>query len=172
VQQPYGFDVQRTLPTVRWLNEQLRTFDPRLLADLIAQTIQALLQEIPGLGEVVSFDVTHIYAHVKQNNLRQYVKDRYNPDLQPKGHPDCRLGVKKSTNQEQAHGSTKEVKEYLWGYGLGLATAYIPGYGDVILALHTQTFNENDISYFVPLYIQLIAHLGFFPTYLAADAAK
>ncbi len=91
VQQPYGFDVQRTLPTVRWLNEQLRTFDPRLLADLFAQTIQALLQEIPGLGEVVSFDVTHIYAHVKQNNLRQYVKERYNPDLQPKGDPDCRM---------------------------------------------------------------------------------
>ena len=91
VQQPYGFDVQRTLPTVRWLNEQLRTFDPRLLADLFAQTIQALLQEIPGLGEVVSFDVTHIYAHVKQNNLRQYVKERYHPDRQPKGDPDCRM---------------------------------------------------------------------------------
>ena len=81
----------------------------------------------------------------------------------------CR--VKKSSNQEQADGSTKEVKEYLWGYGLGLATAYLPNYGDVILALHTQTFNENDITYFVPLYIQLVAHLGFFPTYLAADAA-
>jgi len=171
VQQPYGFDVQRTLPTVRWLNEQLRTFEPRLLADLFAQTIQALLQEIPGLGEIVSFDVTHIYANVKQNNLRQYVKERYNPDLQPKGDPDCRLGVKRSTNQEQADGSTTEKKEYLWGYGLGLATAYLPNYGDVILALHTQTFNENDITYFVPLSIQLIAHLGFFPTYLAADAA-
>src|SRR5207248_6771430 len=44
-------------------------------------------------------------------------------------------------------------------------------YGDVILALHTQTFNENDITYFVPLSIQLVAHLGFFPSYLAADAA-
>ena len=81
----------------------------------------------------------------------------------------CR--VKKSSNQEQADGSTKEVKEYLWGYGLGLATAYLPNYGDVILALHTQTFNENDITYFVPLSIQLVAHLGFFPSYLAADAA-
>src|SRR5258708_5228356 len=91
VQEPYGFDVQRTLPTVRWLNEQLRTFDPRLLADLFAQTVQALLQEIPGLGEVVSFDVTHIYAHVKENNLRQYIKERYHPDLQPKGDPDCRM---------------------------------------------------------------------------------
>src|SRR6266567_6014509 len=89
----------------------------------------------------------------------------------PKVIPIVGCRVKKSSNQEQADGSTKEVKEYLWGYGLGLATAYLPNYGDVILALHTQTFNENDITYFVPLYIQLIAHLGFFPTYLAADAA-
>jgi hypothetical protein len=171
VQQPYGFDVQRTLPTVRWLNSQLRTFDPRLLADLFAQTVQALLQEIPGLGEVVSFDVTHIYANVRENNLRQYVTERYNPDLQPTGDPDCRLGVKRSTNQEQADGSTTEKKEYLWGYGLGLASAYIPDYGDVVLAQYTQPFNENDITYFVPLYIQTIAHLGFFPTHITADAA-
>src|SRR6266699_716714 len=171
VQQPYGFDVERTLPTVRWLNEQLRTFDLPLLADLFAQTVQALLQEIPGLGEVVSFDVTHIYANVKENNLRQYVKERYNPDLQPTGDPDYRLGLKRSTNQEQADGSTTEKKEYLWGYGLGLASAYIPDYGDVVLAQFTQPFNENDITSFVPLYIQTVAHLGFFPTYLAADAA-
>jgi len=143
VAQPYGFDVQRTLPTVRWFNEQLRTFDPRLLADLFAQTVQALLQEIPGLGEVVSFDVTHIYAHVKENNLRQYVKERYHPDLQPRGDPDCRLGVKRSTNQEHADGSSSEEKEYLWGYGLGLASAYIPDYGDVVLAEYTQPFNEG-----------------------------
>lgn len=171
VQQPYGFDVQRTLPTVRWLNEQLRTFDPRLLADLFEQTVQALLHEIPGLGEVVSFDVTHIYANVKENNLRQYVKERYNPDLQPKGDPDCRLGVKRSTNQEQADGSTTEEKEYLWGYGLGLASAYVPDYGDVVLAEYTQPFNENDITYFLPLYIQSVAHLGGFPTHITADAA-
>jgi len=128
-------------------------------------------QALPGLGEVVSFDVTHLYANVKENNLRHYVKERYNPHLQPKGDPDCRLGVKRSTNQEQADGSTTEEKEYLWGYGLGLASAYIPDYGDVVLAQYTQPFNENDITYFVPLYIQTVAHLGFFPTHITADAA-
>jgi hypothetical protein len=171
VQQPYGFKVERTLPTVRWLNEQLRTFDSRLLADLFEQTVQALQQEIPGLGDIVSFDVTHIYANVKENNLRQYIKDRYNPDLQPKGDPDCRLGVKRSSNQEQADGSTTQEKEYLWGYGLGLASATTLEYGDVVLAEYTQPFNENDITYFVPLYTQPVAHLGFFPTHITADAA-
>jgi hypothetical protein len=171
VKQPYGFVVQQTVPSVRWLNAQLRTLDQRLLADLLAQSVQALQQEIPGLGEVIAFDVTHIYAHVKENNLRAYVKERYNKEQQPKGDPDCKLGVKRSTNQEQPDGSTKEVKEYLWGYGSGIASATTPDYGDVVLAEYTQPFNENDITYFVPLYIQAVATMGFLPTHIGADAA-
>jgi hypothetical protein len=41
----------------------------------------------------------------------------------------------------------------------------------VVFADLTQTFNENDITYFVPLYIQTVATLGFFPTHITADAA-
>src|SRR6266567_2321680 len=148
VGQPYGFDVERTVPTV-----------------------QDLCAEIPGLGETVAFDVTHLYASVQENNLRAYVKERYHKDHQPKGDPDCKLGVKRSTNKEQADGSTKEEKEYLWGYGSGVASATIPGYGDVVLAEYTLPFNENDITYFVPLYIRTVATLGFFPTHITADAA-
>lgn len=171
VEQPYGFVVQQTVPTVRWLNAPLHLLDRRLFADLFAQTVSALQQEIPGLGEVVAFDVTHIYAHVKENNLRQYVTERYNPEHQPLGDPDCRLGVKRSTNKEQADGSTSEEKEYVWGYGSGIATATTPDYGDVVLAEYTQPFNENDITYFVPLYIQTVATLGRFPIHITADAA-
>jgi hypothetical protein len=63
--------------------------------------------------------------------------ERYNPDHQPKGDPDCKLGVKRSTNKEQPDGSTKKEKEYLWGYGSGVASATIPEYGDVILGEYT-----------------------------------
>src|SRR5690242_3226864 len=59
--QPYGFDVQRTVPSRRWLAEKLRQLDPFVLADLLQATIQALQEEIPGLGETVAFDVKHIY---------------------------------------------------------------------------------------------------------------
>ena len=135
-----------------------------MLQALLLETVQALRQEIPGLGEVVAFDVTHIYAWVKENNWRAYVTERFKKDQQPKGDPDCRLGVKKSINQQQADGSKKERKELLWGYGSGVATAIVAGYGDVILAEYTQPFNENDITYFVPLYIRTVATLGFFPT--------
>jgi len=170
-QAPYGFDVERTVPSARWLRYKQQSLDPCLLSALLSATVQALLGEIPGLGETVAFDVTHIYAWVKENNLRAYVANRYDPTHQPAGDPDCHLGVKRSTNKEQADGSTKEVKEYLWGYGSGVATSTDPVYGDVIVAEVTQPFNENDVTYFHPLYVQTVATLGFYPPNLTADAA-
>jgi len=171
LKEPYGFDVKKTVPSIRHLNNILRSLDSRLLADLFAQSVQALQAEIPGLGEVVAYDVKHIYANVKENNFRAYVAERFNKHQQPAGDPDCRLGVKTSTNQEQPDGSTKEKKELIWGYGSGVAAATDPVYGDVVLAEFTQPFNENDVTYFVPLYLQTVAMLNAFPTHITADAA-
>lgn len=171
LKEPYGFDVAKTVPSVRHLNNILRDLDPKLLANLLAQSVQALQEEIPGLGEVVAFDVKHIYANVKENNQRADVTERFKKDQQPKGDPDCKLGVKRSTNQEQPDGSTKEKKEYLWGYGSGVAAAITPDYGDVVLGEDTLPFNENDVTYFVPLYIQAVALLNIFPLHITADAA-
>jgi hypothetical protein len=127
--------------------------------------------EIPGLGETVSTDVKHICAWVKENNLKDYVTDRYNPARQPAGDPDCRLGVKRSSNQEKPDGQEEERKEYLWGYGTGIVAATDPRYGDVALAELTQPFNETDVSYFKPLQRRAVQALTFHPTHLAADAA-
>lgn len=171
IRHPYGFDVAKTVPSIRHLNHILRTLDPRLLALLLAQTVQVLQQEIPGLGEVVAFDVKHIYANVKENNFRAYVEERFKKDQHPKGDPDCRLGVKNSTNQVQPDGTSKEKKELIWGYGSGVAAAITADYGDVVLAEFTQPFNENDVTYFVPLYIQSVAILNCFPIHITADAA-
>ena len=168
---PYGFDVQRTVPSERWLREKQRTLDHRHLQDLFHATVHALQEEIPGLGEVVAFDVKHQYAWVRENNLRESIKDRFCKERQPRGDPDCRVGVKSSTNQEQADGSTKERKEYLWGYGSGIVSATIAGYGDVVLAEFTQPFNESDVSYYLPLFLQAVAVLGRFPQHVTADAA-
>lgn len=171
VTQPYGFDVQRTVPTARWLRQKQRTLEQSVLQALLYETVQALRAEIPGLGEIVAFDVTHIYAWVRENNPRVYVKGPFDVTYIPKGDPDCRLGVKKSSNQQQPDGSTKEKKESLFGYGSGVATCTDPIYGDIVLAEYTQPFNEGDITYFVPLYIRTVATLGFFPTHITADAA-
>ena len=167
----YGFDIQHTLPSRFWLGEKLRHLDPCLLQDLLAATVHALQAQIPGLGETVAFDVKHIYAWVQENNPRAYLKDRYDKTRQVPGDPDCKLGVKRSSNQEQPDGSTKEKKEYVWGYGSGVAAATTAGYGDVVLAEYTQPFNEGDVTYFEPLYHRTALSLGDFPTNMTADAA-
>jgi len=167
----YGFDVERTLPCRYWLGEKLRQLDRALLHDLLAATVTALQAEIPGLGEVVAFDVKHIYAWVKENNERVYVPERYDKTRIPAGDPDCKLGVKRSTNQEQPDGSTEEEKELIWGYGTGVATATIADYGDVVLAEYTQPLNAGDVTYFRPLYQQTVMALDQYPTHVTADAA-
>ncbi len=58
----YGFDPQKTLPCRYWFSQKLRTLDPALLQGLLQATVRDLQAEIPGLGEVVAFDVKHIYA--------------------------------------------------------------------------------------------------------------
>ena len=171
VTQPYGFDIERTVPSARWLREKQRTLEQSVLQVLLVEMVGALREAIPGLGEIVAFDVTHIYAWVRENNPRVYVTGPFDVTHIPKGDPDCRLGVKKSTNQEQPDGSTIEKKESLFGYGSGIATCTDPVYGDVILAEYTLPFNEGDVTYFPTLYLRTVATLGFFPTHITADAA-
>jgi hypothetical protein len=142
-----------------------------LLTDLLAATVAALKEEIPGLGEVIAFDVKHIYAWVKENNWRAYVADRYDKTRIPVGDPDCKLGVKRSTNKELSDGTTEEKKELIWGYGTGVAAAITPDYGDVVLAEYTQPFNTGDVTYFRSLFQQSVMALEHFPTHIAADAA-
>jgi hypothetical protein len=169
--QPYGFDVEQTVPCDRWLRHKQQSLDNTLLRALLRETVHALQQEIPGLGETVAVDVKHIYAWVQENNPKAYVSNRYDPDRQPRGDGDCRLGVKRSTNQEREDGTTTVRKEYVWGYGTGVVAATDPRYGDVVLADYTQPFNETDPTYYRPLYQRTVATLGFRPKNITADAA-
>ena len=173
ITQPYGFDVEETLPCDRWLRHKQQTMDNDILQALFRATVHELQAEIPGLGKTSVIDTKHIYAWVKENNPREFITERYNPEKQPTGDPDCRLGVKRSSNQEEDEPkqSAKVEKEYLWGYGTGIMAATHPQYGDVILAEYTLPFNEADSTYFTPLYDRLVATLGFRPSFFAADAA-
>jgi hypothetical protein len=126
---PFGFDVGRTVPSARWLRQQQRCFPLSVLQALLMQTVDVLREEIPGLGEVVAFDVTHIYAWVRENNPRVYVEGTFDVTHIPKGDPDCRLGVKKSSNQVQADGTVKTKKESVFGYGSGIAAIPLNSHG-------------------------------------------
>src|SRR2546422_131195 len=44
----YGFDVEKTGPTARWLRHQQQRLPPGLLHDLFVQTVHALPAEIPA----------------------------------------------------------------------------------------------------------------------------
>ena len=167
----YGFAVEKTVPGVEWLRDRLRSLDETFLHLVLNQTVHALQAEIPDLGRTVAFDVKHIYAWVQQNNPKAYVEQRFDPDKQPPGDRDCRLGVKRRSNQENPDGTKTGPAECLWGYGTGVASATSSRSGDVVLAEFTQTFNENDITYFRPLRERTITALGKRPRNITADAA-
>ena len=184
--QPYGFNVEQTVPCDRHLRHKLQTLPHALLQTVLEGTVQDLKAEIPELGESVAMDVKHIYAWVKENNPRQFVKERFDPHRQPKGDPDCKLGVKRSHNQERVSetptpavradkpatsSAKKEQKEFLWGYGTGIAVARHPTYGECVLAEQTQTFNRHDSTYYFPLIRQARERLQRPIRRFAADAA-
>lgn len=163
---PYGFDVTRTVPGDRWLRHQQQTIDQVMLTAVLADTVHTLHQHLPDLGETIAVDVTHLYAWVDENNPTADVAERHDPQRQPAGDPDCRLGAKC-----RANGKGAKVKEYLWGYGWGVVAATHPHAGDMVLAELTQPFNHQDVTVFHPVYAQVCGHLGRTPTNLAADAA-
>ncbi|MCB9418986.1 MAG: transposase [Ardenticatenaceae bacterium] len=167
--QAYGFDIERTVPTARWLREKQRRISNEMLQNLLRGTVKDLQVEIPDMAKTAAIDTKHIYAWVRENNLRDTVSNRYDPEKQLRGDRDCKLGVKRQRNQDE--GKEKEEKEYLWGYGTGVMAATDPLYGDVVLAEYTQPFNEADITYYPPLYERMTRNLGFIPDNFTADAA-
>jgi hypothetical protein len=117
---PYGFAVAKTVPPARWWRQQHHDLEQPVLPDWLAAPVRDLREEIPGLGEVVAFDVTPIYADVKENHSRVSVKDRFNKEPQPRGDRDCKLGVKKSTNRQPRRWRQKSRERiplgvWLWG---------------------------------------------------------
>lgn len=141
---------------------------------LLCGTVHALQDEIPGLGATVAVDVKHSYAWVEQNTPKAYVPARYDPERQPPGDPDCRLGVNTSSNQVRADGTTVQRKEYVWGYGRGVVAATDSADGAVVLA-EPSTPNRSTRSTPPTItpstYARAVATLGFRPANVTADAA-
>lgn len=80
---PYGFHVRQTVPCDRWLRSKLHALDRWDLHQLLQQTIHALQEEIPGLGETMAVDVKHIYSWFKENNPRVNILGRFFPKKRP-----------------------------------------------------------------------------------------
>ncbi len=63
------------------------------------------------------------------------------------------------------------VGEYYWGYASGVVTTKVAGWGEIVLAELTQTFDHGDTTYFFPLMAQVACRLGRQPRYGALDKA-
>lgn len=183
----WGFDVDASLPTQRHFTRMLRRVSNTSLQFLLDESVRLLQAElctvVDDFGQAVSLDTKHIIAWVKENNPKAYVKNRYDPEQQPPGDPDCKLGCKRKRNQHTAKetpetplkdavpAKTLQVGEYYWGYGSGVVATKVPGWGEFVLAELTQPFNCGDLSYFFPLMADVERRLGFRPRFGAFDAA-
>ena len=182
-------EFQTRLPHIRHSNRILRELPNTALQVLLDSSVGLLQAEIakiaPDFGQTISLDTKLILAWVKENNPKAYVKERYNPDKQPKGDLNARLGVKRRKNispgsqttpptpKDNPHpGSTVfSLAEYYWGYASGLVATKVPIWGEFVLAEMTQPFNKADVSYFFSLMAQVERRLGFRPHFGAFDAA-
>lgn len=172
---PYGFDVEASVPGRKQFGRVLRELPHGALDHLLSGVVTCLQAAAPEAKpcDTIALDTKHILAWVKENNPKAYVDGRYDPDRQPAGDGDCRLGCKRRHNtppEEAEPASTLSRGEYHWGYASGLAAAQIAGI-DVVLAERTDTFDHADITYFAPLMADVERRLGRRPSFGALDAA-
>jgi len=188
---PSGFDPLSSLPTPRHLTRMLREIPNSALQFLLTDSLRLIRQELRqhqvSVGECISLDTKHILAWVKENNPKAYVDQRFDKTQQPAGDPECKLGCKRRHNQRKKQplgqeapptpttnpkpGETVKLGEFYWGYGSGVVVSKVPGWGEVVIAELTQTFDHADVSYFFPLMSLTEQRLGFRPRFATFDAA-
>jgi hypothetical protein len=187
-QYTWGFDVRASLPTARHFTRMLRHVPNAQFQFLLDETVRLirleLSTEVDDFGECISLDTKNILAWVRENNPKDYIKDRYDKSKQPAGDPDCRLGCKRRRNQRASSkeppptppdnpvpANTISVGEYYWGYASGVVATKVPGWGEFVLAELTLPFDQPDVAYFHPLMAETERRLGFRPRWGALDAA-
>jgi len=196
--QPWGFDAARSVPSRKQLGRVLRELDHAALQFLLAASVQCIADALPpdsDFGDIIALDTKHIIAWVKENNLKTFVRNRYDKAQRPKGDPDCRLGCKRKENSApsaQGDGESRSAPdatpttegtpasetlpplskgEYYWGYASGVVVTKIEELAEVVLADLTQPFDQSDQSYFLPLMQRTENNLGRKPRFGALDKA-
>jgi hypothetical protein len=192
-QAKHGFSVEQTVPKRRHFSTVLRTLPNDALQFLLDGTVELLRATLSpeqqlSFGDTIAGDTQAILAWVKENNPKQYIKEgRLDKNRQPKGDPDCKLGVKRRHNSSEGDGDqaepatpTTDAKpanqcqvgvDILWGYATGIVVTRLPDNTEVVLAERTRPFNDSDVSYFYPLMDQVKARLGRKPRFGTWDKA-
>lgn len=162
---PFGFHIEETVPSARHLRRKLQEFQNSHLKLLLYDTI-GNLQKLGTLNGIAAMDTKEIWAFVKENNPKQYVKDRCKKDKRPSGDKTCALGAKPSSNKD-ANG--KKKVRYFWGYKSGAIFSQTQ-YGLACLSECTCPAAKADVKFFFPL-IRSLASLGIDIKVFLADAA-
>jgi hypothetical protein len=130
------------------IKERLSSFIRDTPNSLLQKVKNALVTELINLkgisGTVLSIDSCPIAAHVRENNLKTSVKDRFDKSKILVGDPDARLGVIIHFKDN----SSKKV-EYFWGYRNHVV---IDALSELPIAEITKPANVSEQSLFIPLF--------------------
>jgi hypothetical protein len=162
---PFGFDIEKTVPSARHLRRKLQETQNSHLKLLLYDTIHNL-QKLELLNGIAAMDTKEIMAYVKENNPKQYVKNRFKKDNIPPGDATCALGAKPSSNKDK---NGKKKPRYFWGYKSGAIFSQTE-YGLACLSENTSPANKADVKFFFPLLLPLVL-LGIDVKVFLADAA-
>jgi len=100
--------ILKPLPSVERFSKFLRDKDNTALQKIRIQLVHELISRGLIRGTYLSIDSCPLPAHVKENNLKKILKDRFNKERMCKSEADARLGVMVTFSQ-----SKKEIT-YFW----------------------------------------------------------
>ena len=106
-----GFDLNKPLPSYWTFNRYIRKLDNNLLKETMKGQVLELVEVKLIDGSFIGLDSTPNAANTKQNNPKSFLKNKFDPDNQPKADKDCTLGVHTASNQHN-----DKNYEFYWGY--------------------------------------------------------
>ena len=109
--QAVGFDPYRTPPSIERFSQFLQNIPHTALQNVRIQLVQTLLKEGVISGHHLVLDSCAILAHVRENNLKSSVPNRFDKTRRPKGDSDARLGIMIHFPQP----CKREIR-FFWGY--------------------------------------------------------
>jgi len=89
-----GFSAWFDPPSIERFSFFLRDTKNETFQVLRHLMVERLIEEKVISGKIVAMDSCAIEAHVRENNLKTAVTDRFDKKRRPKGDPDARLGIK------------------------------------------------------------------------------
>ena len=165
----YGFDPQLTVVSAHQFSQKLRLAKENQAKGLFLQTV-LILKALGVLTGNVSCDTAEVHADIKENNPKQFVKDRFDKKNIPNAAPSARLGAK-PTHQKDPHTGKKKVR-YFWGWKSAILAEKNRPFGvEVCVAETTKPADTADVKFALPLLKAYREQVQIFVRRFLADAA-